>query len=140
MRYSYVLRTALWRAWKVAGAWSADRTRMEEGKRPIECTQQAGGGYGCGEIEACDLAEGVDTGVGAAGTLRKHGFAGDVVDRGGERALDCNERGLDLPTVEVGAVVRQDEFPALHFVVWKRITAGSETVVRNKLRAGIRRD
>ncbi len=61
------------------------------------------------EGEGGDLGEGVDAGVGAAGALGEDGFSGDVVDGVGEGALDGGEIGLDLPAVEGGSVVGEDE-------------------------------
>jgi len=59
----------------------------------------------------------VDAGVGAAGALGKDGFAGEVVEGLSEGPLDGREAGLDLPAVEAGAVVAEDEFPVGHRVV-----------------------
>ena len=83
-------------------------------QRAVECAEQTGGWDGGGELTACYLTVGVDPRVGAARALRQDGFAGDLADRCGERALNRREGWLDLPTVEVGAVVREDEFPDRH--------------------------
>ena len=68
---------------------------------------EIGGGDECCEREAGDLAEGVDSGVGAAGALGEDGFSCDVVDGVGECALHGGEIGLDLPAVVRGAVVSE---------------------------------
>ena len=52
-----------------------------------------------------DLAERVDAGVGAAGAVDGDRFLGDLADGVVEGALDRWQAGLELPAVEVGAVV-----------------------------------
>ena len=73
----------------------------------VEGAEEVFGGD-CGfEREGCDLREGVDAGVSAAGALREDSFSGEVVERGGEGALDGREVRLDLPAVEGRAVVAE---------------------------------
>ena len=60
------------------------------------------------------LGEGVNAGVCATGALWEDGFAGDLADGFGQCALDGRKAGLDLPTVEVGAVVTESELPVRH--------------------------
>ena len=73
-----------------------------------------GGGDGDGERKGGNLREGVNAGVGAAGTLGENGFAGDAMDGLGECALDGGEVGLHLPAVVGGSVVGEDELPVRH--------------------------
>ena len=75
---------------------------------------EIGGGDGYGEGEGGDLCEGVDAGVGASRALGKNGFSSDAMDGFCEGALDSGEIGLDLPTVEWGSVVGEDELPMRH--------------------------
>ena len=83
-------------------------------KGAVEGSVEVGWRDGNGEREGCDLGEGVDSGVGAAGALREDGLAGDVVDGVSEGSLDGGEVGLDLPTVEGGSVVGEDDLPVRH--------------------------
>lgn len=69
---------------------------------------------GNGEFEAGDLGKGMDASVGAARALGKDGLSGDLVNGGGDGALDGGEVGLHLPAVEWCAVVREGEFPEGH--------------------------
>ncbi len=85
-------------------------------KSVVECSQKVWHGDGSGGCEGCNLAEGVHTGVGAAGALGKDVLACDGMDGVGECALDGGEAGLNLPTVEGGAVVAEREFPECHGV------------------------
>ena len=78
---------------------------MEGGRARLRARWRLAGRDGGGEGEGGDLGEGVDAGVGAAGALGEDGFTGDVVEGLGEGALDGEKAGLDLPAVEVGAVV-----------------------------------
>jgi hypothetical protein len=76
--------------------------------------------FGGGEIgmgfEMRDLAEGVDSGVGAAGAVDGDALLSDFLEGVFEGALDGGDLGLELPAVEVGAVVGDGEFDVLHFV------------------------
>ncbi len=108
------MRRALWRAWKLPGAWVGGEDADGWRESAVEGAEEVGGRDGGGEREGGDLGEGVDAGVGAAGALGEDGFAGDVVEGLGEGALDGGEAGLDLPAVEGRAVVGEDEFPVLH--------------------------
>ena len=73
-----------------------------------------GGEIGMG-FEMRDLAEGVDSGVGAAGAVDGDALLGDFLEGVFEGALDGGDFGLELPAVEVGAVVGDGEFDVLHF-------------------------
>ena len=66
------------------------------------------------ESKTGHLAERMNAGIGAAGALWEDGFAGDLADGFGECALDGRKAGLNLPTVEVGAVVTESELPVRH--------------------------
>ena len=63
------------------------------------------------EAERGYLALGVNSGIGAAGTLGEDSFAGDAVDGVGEFALDGRLVGLNLPAMEVCAIVGEDQLP-----------------------------
>ena len=80
------------------------------------------------------MSEGVDAGVGAAGALREHGFAGDLVERGGEGALHGGQIRLDLPAVEWRSVIGEDEFPELHGESLQNITCVDKMRLRAILR------
>src|SRR5580698_1451310 len=73
--------------------------------------------FGGGEIgmrfEVGDLAQGVDSPVGAAGAVNGHALLGDFLEGVFEGALDGGDFGLELPAVEVGAVVGDGEFDVL---------------------------
>ena len=105
--------------WDEFGGEYADGWR----ERAVEGAEEVGWRDGGVEGKADDLAEGVDAGVGASGALREDGFPGDVADGFGESALDGWERRLDLPAVEGGAVVGEDEFPERHGSISESITA-----------------
>jgi hypothetical protein len=57
-----------------------------------------------------DLSECVDAGVGAAGALRQRFFAGEVFESGHQSPLNGQSVGLDLPSGEIMAVIREREF------------------------------
>lgn len=80
----------------------------------VEGAVEVEGGDGDVQREGGDLGEGVNSGVGAAGALGEHGFAGDVKDGLGQGALDGGEVGLDLPAVVGRAVVGEGGFPVGH--------------------------
>ena len=65
------------------------------------------------EIEAGDLGEGMDAGVGATRALRQGRFAGNAAEGGLQLALDGGFAGLDLPAAEFGAVVGEGELEAV---------------------------
>ncbi len=79
------------------------------GEGPVECAEEVFGGDVGVEREGGDLGEGVDPGVGAARALREDGLSGEMVDCGGECALDGGVVGLHLPAVVEGAVVAEGE-------------------------------
>ena len=58
----------------------------------------------------------MDTGVGAAGTLGKDALAGDARKSKGKVGLNGGECGLDLPAVQMGAVVAEDGLPERHWL------------------------
>jgi len=89
---------------------------------------KVGRGDGSGQGERGYLGEGVDSCVGAAGALGEDGFAGDVMDGVSEGSLDGWKAWLDLPAVERGSVVGEDEFPEGHGYF--------RTVSRGKVRHG----
>ena len=80
----------------------------------VEGSEEVGGGDEGVELYGSDLGVGVDTGVGAAGALGEDGLSGDVKEGGCEGSLDGGERRLDLPAVEGGSVVGEDELPEWH--------------------------
>jgi hypothetical protein len=61
-----------------------------------------------------DLTEGVDAGVGAARAMHDNSFLGDFASGGVNFTLDSREPGLELPAVEVGAIVGDCEFDVSH--------------------------
>lgn len=63
------------------------------------------------ELEGCDLSAGMDAGVGASAALRENMFVGDACDGGGDLALNGRLSRLDLPAVEISAVVGERELP-----------------------------
>lgn len=65
------------------------------------------------ELEAGDLGESVDAGIGAARPLRKRRLAGNAAKRGLQLALDRRKAGLNLPALKVRAVVGKSELPGL---------------------------
>ncbi len=65
------------------------------------------------QLEAGNLPEGVDAGIGAAGALGQRGFAGDAAEGGLQLALDGWFSGLNLPAAVIGAVVGKGELPGL---------------------------
>jgi len=73
----------------------------------VEGAEKVFGGDRGFQLEGGDLRKGMDAGVGAAGALRKDGFAGQVAKRGRKGALNGREVGLDLPAVEGSAVVAE---------------------------------
>ena len=87
----------------------SDRLR----KRAIERAQEIGRRDVSLQGKAGDLGERVDAGVSAAGTLRQGRFADNAAERGLQFALDGALAGLNLPTVEIGAVVGDGQFPIL---------------------------
>jgi len=52
----------------------------------------------------------VDAGIGAARALRQGFFAGEVFESGHQRPLNGQSVGLDLPSGEIMAVIREREF------------------------------
>ena len=52
----------------------------------------------------------MDAGVGATGALRQRFFAREVFESGHQRPLNGQSVGLDLPSGEVVAVIREREF------------------------------
>ena len=56
-------------------------------------------------FEMRDLAERVNAGIGAAGAVDGDRFLGDLAEDVVEGALDGGQAGLELPAVEVRAVV-----------------------------------
>ena len=93
-------------------------------QRAVEGSQQIGGRDGGFEFEGGDLAERVHAGVGAAGALGENRLAGEVTEGCRERRLDGGQGGLDLPAVEGGAVVGEDEFPEGHWGYLRKISCG----------------
>ena len=73
---------------------------------------------GYGESKGGDLAEGVNAGVGASGTLRKDGFAGDALDCLSECPLDGRQVWLNLPAVVGRSVVGEGGLPVRHGLIW----------------------
>ena len=65
------------------------------------------------QFEACYLSQGMNSGIGATGALGQGLFASNALDGLLEFALDGDFTGLDLPAVEISAVIGQDEFPVL---------------------------
>jgi hypothetical protein len=92
------------------------------GESTVEGAVEVGAGDGDGEREGRYLSEGVDAGVGAAGALGEHGFAGDVMNHVGEGALDGRQVGLNLPAVEGGSIVAEGYLPVRHEVALDGIT------------------
>ncbi len=100
-----------------------DRENADRGgKDAVEGAVQVRGGNGGRESEAGDLREGVNAGVCAAGALGKNALAGDPGDGVGEVSLHGGESRLDLPAMQVGAVVAEDRLPERHLL--DRITEG----------------
>src|ERR1700677_452923 len=77
------------------------------GKGAIDGAEQIARRDGGTKSEACDLREGMDAGVGAAGALRQRGFACNAAERCLKLALDGSNAGLHLPALEVGSIVGQ---------------------------------
>jgi hypothetical protein len=100
----------------------------------VEGDVEVGGGDGGVEGERGYLGEGVDAAVGASGALGEYGLSGDVVDGLGEGSLDSGKSGLDLPTMEGGAVVGEDGFPNRHEDALDGITTGRIRSDRRTLR------
>ena len=97
--------------WRDLGSFKhANRRRQNV----IQRTHQISGRDGRLSRKSCDLAQGVDSGVGASRTLRQDFFAGDSSNGRGQRALDGGRLGLDLPPREVRAVIGQDQFEIAH--------------------------
>lgn len=88
----------------------ADAVGQAAVERAVEAVGRDGGGQG----ERGDLAEGVDAGVGTAGTLGEDALAEGAMDGIGERALDGRQAGLHLPPVKPGTVVGERELPVRH--------------------------
>jgi hypothetical protein len=61
-----------------------------------------------------DLTEGVDAGVGAAGAMHDNSLLRNFARGGIDFALNRREAGLELPAVEVGAIVSDGEFDVSH--------------------------
>ena len=88
-----------------------DRQHANGGGKPvIEHDAKVGGGNAARGLKGGDLREGVDSGIGASGTLREQTLRGETLNGVGERALNCGLAGLDLPSVEGGAVIGESEF------------------------------
>ena len=83
----------------------SDGTRQQM----IDRALQVNAGDGIGKGTGGDLGEGMDSGIGAA--RRGDGNAGafDFGDDALDSFLDGGDAGLDLPTVEVGAIVTKHE-------------------------------
>ena len=96
---------------EILGSMLGRQNPNGRGQRAIQRPEQIGWRDGRVQRKARHLTERVDTRVGASGALRKHRFASDVVDSSGDRPLNRGERRLNLPAVEVSAVVRKSEFP-----------------------------
>ena len=86
------------------------------GQGAIEGANEIGGRDARLKGEAGDLGKRVHAGVGAAGALGQRRLADDAPESRLQFALDGGFAGLDLPAVEVGAVVGESQFPRLHFV------------------------
>jgi len=64
--------------------------------------------------EAAHLAERMDTGIRATGARQLHIFLGQAAQHGDNLALDRRFIRLNLPAVEIGAVVGNREFEIAH--------------------------
>ena len=84
------------------------------GEDAIEGAVKIWGGDGCEEIEAGNLREGVDTGVGAAGAGGEGAFGRNAKESVRKMLLHGGEAGLDLPAVEMAAIVTESAHPAWH--------------------------
>jgi hypothetical protein len=83
------------------------------GQGAVEGANEVGGRDARLKSKTGDLRESVHAGVGAAGALGQRRFTDDAAEGGLQLALDGGFAGLDLPSVEIGAVVGEGEFPRL---------------------------
>lgn len=90
----------------------------------VEGSVEVGRGDRGFEREGGHLAESVDSGVGAPRALGQDRLSGDVVDYVSEGSLNGGEVGLDLPAMEGGSVVAEDDFPGRHGRLLDGITGG----------------
>ena len=75
------------------------------GESAIEGAEEIGGWNPRVEREAGDLGKRVYPGIGPAGALGKRQFADDAAEGGLKFALDGTFARLNLPAMEVGAVI-----------------------------------
>lgn len=72
-------------------------------------------------VKVRDLAERVDSGIGAAGALQLDGFFGDLLERPQNEILHGIAAGLRLPSIERSAVVSDCNFEVhSDFGFWHR--------------------
>jgi len=93
-------------------------------KHVIRGTHEVCGGNRVSQRESGGLGQGVDTGVGTAGTGDFDGAAFDIAQDGFECALDGGQTGLDLPAMKVRAIIGDSRAKAARWAFHVAMSAG----------------
>ncbi len=92
------------------GCNDSDRRRQQRVERPLELP---GAQFGL-SLEVCDLPGSMNARIRASRPLNLQPLLRELLQNIAQRALDCRLSGLDLPSAEIGSVVRQSEFDVMH--------------------------
>ena len=84
------------------------------GKQRVEAPQHSVSIYRANRLDVCDLALGMNSGIGSSGPGNIHGVIEQLLESLSHRSLDRWNIGLDLPAVKFRSIVSKGQLEVPH--------------------------